>query len=476
MRSSRILPKISGTLNNCALHACVPEIILAARYFAMEEVDKLNEANADLSKLEIFRKNYERLKQEFAQFYSIDINELTWRKFYNLLTISVNYNHFAAQIIMGPVLRKFMESNIATLNLSPFMKQETEIRNDGRYPLLHAKFLDQFVCSPLGIEITEYSKQDKSERIYQMEKYNNGSGVFVINIYNDDLHWERVPKDKIDSVVNDRDNLSADAKGIANAISEISESDSKSRTEKGLQKLQVAVRAKFSNLLLGNGNVVAPLTIPQQDFIATLKPQMKTHVRKLLNEFNKENGAFTVSEAKKIPATMDAINNAETDPAQESDEDFARRLQEAEIRLALQEADKSNMKMEESVPVMDTADEISSPLDYASPDETDESFAQRLGQQLNSVEENNKINAQVTNKTPQEFYAEHRSNILKLAQTGFFHINAKHKIQPTAAAIHNAEKLPGESDDSFAIRLQAAQLEYDKSQSAHDDLKINQLN
>ena len=244
MRIRRIPPKISGILNNCALHACVPELVEAIKYFAMKEeaalttwgfvkkrmkrlfniYDAHNWNRNKLVKLDKYQANYQNLKQTFATFYKIDDNQLTWRKFYDLLTRSVNYNQTAPQVIMGPVLRTFIQKPGARQTLSSSEKsviqRETVISNDGRYLAMYADMLNKYVGEPLGLEICENTRQESEsmEQGYVQNRFNAGNGVFAVDIYNDDSHWERTPKNNIDNVVNDREKLSNDAQNINDAL------------------------------------------------------------------------------------------------------------------------------------------------------------------------------------------------------------------------------------------------------------------
>lgn len=88
-------PKISATLNNCALHSMTPEIKEQVAHFAG------NPNYDNHNNLE-----YNKLKDTFAQFYGLEKESFTWQKFNQILQ---SYNPYDTQIILGPVLREFMK-------------------------------------------------------------------------------------------------------------------------------------------------------------------------------------------------------------------------------------------------------------------------------------------------------------------------------------------------------------------------------
>ncbi|MFY7698384.1 MAG: hypothetical protein ACOVQX_06200 [Legionella sp.] len=91
-------PKLSATLNNCGLHALTPELKLEILKFSKDAIYS-NKFVAD----------YLLLKNQFAQYYGFDEKKFTWVDFGLILSC---YNAFDTQLILGPVLRKFMAVKI----------------------------------------------------------------------------------------------------------------------------------------------------------------------------------------------------------------------------------------------------------------------------------------------------------------------------------------------------------------------------
>ena len=89
------LPRISGVLNNCPLHVLTPEL-----YKQIELIANLAYQPTD---------GYELLKTTFAEFYHIEPSRFRWEDFKNCLEFQ---NPFDLQLVLGPVLRRFMAKNM----------------------------------------------------------------------------------------------------------------------------------------------------------------------------------------------------------------------------------------------------------------------------------------------------------------------------------------------------------------------------
>ena len=163
------LPRISGVLNNCALHVLTPEL--------RTQINLL--ADADSAMPREFMPTYELLKAEFAEFYQIQPDNFTWPAFDALLAM---HNDFDLQMILGPVLRNVMAKNMQhdreNANLTRlgddgsylngvtlrgdetdnelihlFIHYKTSIQPNGRYVSLSPDEMFKFVASHFGLAV-----------------------------------------------------------------------------------------------------------------------------------------------------------------------------------------------------------------------------------------------------------------------------------------------------------------------------------
>jgi len=149
-------PKLSAALNNCALHAFVPEIKNQIQAFT---------AAPDLHAPH--RAQYEVLKNTFADFYGFDKKNFSFAQFSKILN---QYNAYDSQIILGPVLREFMKSTVKNVddddnlialalasgkeNVEQYLQSCTEISPDtARYESLSPEEVALFIGKPLGINV-----------------------------------------------------------------------------------------------------------------------------------------------------------------------------------------------------------------------------------------------------------------------------------------------------------------------------------
>ena len=184
-------PKLSAVLNNCPLHAVTPE--LKDEIIKFSEIPNYNNNHND---------DYEILKSKFAAFYNIENENFTWGKFANILK---NYNAFDIEIIMGPVLRKFMADKmngnefvltVAMANeqeVDEYIKGMTEVNpQTGRYESLAPDEVFSYIGQYLGLSI-QYFKNGRGETS------NSENAIATIQMYHQGGldgaqaggHWER---------------------------------------------------------------------------------------------------------------------------------------------------------------------------------------------------------------------------------------------------------------------------------------------
>lgn len=147
-------PKLSAALNNCALHAFVPSIKAQVLAYSTDSTSE-----------NPHKKQYELLKDTFAEVYGFDKNKFSFAQFSALLK---KYNEHDSQIILGPVLRQFMKSsaknvdedNLLALavasdkeNVDSYISSLTDISpHAGRYESLSPQEVALFIGQPLGVQ------------------------------------------------------------------------------------------------------------------------------------------------------------------------------------------------------------------------------------------------------------------------------------------------------------------------------------
>lgn len=279
-------PRILGVLNNCAVNVAVLEITRAIASFAADE-------KQIIPALKSREAAYLKLKALFAEYHGIP--NLTWKEFHCILTTGVNDNQTAAQLMLGPVLREFMKFNGAREEIG-------ELQNagpyKGRYQSLDMGDVQTYLYGPLGVKLNEFRRTEEKGAVLNDEGYQVippeaqiavDEPFAVIDVYNEGNiragtgrqanHWERVPENKIGSVVNDDADLPPHSP-IRRAHEEITGSDSKAGAEYGLSLLKDAV--KSIHRAVNN-----PAPIPQRPEPAERKREIAA--QPTINDIAKEN-------------------------------------------------------------------------------------------------------------------------------------------------------------------------------------------
>lgn len=205
MSTPRTLPKISGILNNCAVHCVVPEIMDQINEFANEAKQEFQAPGA-----------YETLKKLFGEYYALQ--DLTWKKLRELLTSGVNNNSLAQQLILGPVLREFMHVQSPRTGYN-----KLEMTDDARYPLLDAKQLSDHLCRPLDIPMVCHEAQPLALSGYVVVNHEFKSHRDTVHVYNEGhAHWERYSAADMRQAMDHAITLDRDCKAISHAYDIIS--------------------------------------------------------------------------------------------------------------------------------------------------------------------------------------------------------------------------------------------------------------
>jgi hypothetical protein len=150
-------PKISAALNNCGLHIFVPEIKA-----------KIGSLAAGGMAYSLYKEQYETLKDTFAEFYGFDKKSFSFAKFSKLLN---KYNAHESQIVLGPVLRAYMQSTAKIADqeqlmllaigldkphesVAQYIQSQTQISKDSaRYDSLSPEEAAILIGKPLGINV-----------------------------------------------------------------------------------------------------------------------------------------------------------------------------------------------------------------------------------------------------------------------------------------------------------------------------------
>lgn len=230
--SSRPFPRLSATLNNCALHGIVPALLERINVYAVSE-EKVPEP---------IPAEYTLLKDLFAEYYDLNPKKLTWRKLQQMLVKDVKNNPLAQQLMLGPVLRAFMvEKGDAHSRLGE--------EKSARYEEVTGKRLYNYLCKWLGFNLVvhEYVARGAEgllqcdEHGYALEKFESGernqeARPTTIHLYNEGGgHWELAPNcgDAKDDIAK----LREDARDVAEAHERLSSG----HTGEGLELLKKSI-------------------------------------------------------------------------------------------------------------------------------------------------------------------------------------------------------------------------------------------
>jgi len=231
MPTIKLLPRISGQLNNCGVNAGIPELLAKFSEFAAGEVS--NEQK------QVIPENYQQLKDSFETYYNLQ--NLTWKKLIDLLTGSVNNNSLAQQLILGPVLREFMHQKAPNQGYNTFA--------GARYKYLGALELNTNLYNLLGISLISHEKHKLSNGTEIDVTENNSIApqnlASAIHIYNKGAgHWERYPAAEIAQAVDGRITLQQDCPDIHGVHQNFTDGF----TSAGLDMLKATVASLHTNV------------------------------------------------------------------------------------------------------------------------------------------------------------------------------------------------------------------------------------
>ena len=283
-------PKTHGILNNCPVNVCLPEIMEVFDYLAAVDEDKTTPRQPNT---ELHRAEYERLKQTFEAFYGL--TNITWKKLSQVFT----QNQTEAQLIMGPVFRQFMGH---------------ELQNDGRYLALTMDQATDALLKPLGISVKEHTHQRGHVHIFDIKAPN---AITTVAVHNTPLanHWERVAPGQPAQLFDD---VKAMSQPMTVVYDTLSASGTKDQAVAALATLKTTVQQQLAQN-------TAPALAEQKP----VRPSVKNNVQAFIDQLHTANLTLT-GPVKGPKIAIDKIEGQKA-VAGESDEDFAKRLQVAEI-------------------------------------------------------------------------------------------------------------------------------------------------
>ena len=155
------LPRISGVLNNCPLHVLTPELYKQIELIANRKYQPTD--------------GYELLKTTFAEFYGIEPSCFSWKDFKNCLEFQ---NPFDLQLVLGPVLRRFMAKNMyENLARNPAENEVYNTKNsyessadDTEVETISSMSAEQFITYMTELH-TQTSDEAAMNRLYNFGRY-----------------------------------------------------------------------------------------------------------------------------------------------------------------------------------------------------------------------------------------------------------------------------------------------------------------
>lgn len=307
-RQSTKQPKISPQLNNCAVYLIVPELMKSFQYLADQE-DGVESKDQAARQLGAHRADYELLKRQFEAFYKV---QLTWKQLLELLKNKTKNNATIQQYILGPVLRQFILEKSKNPALAMI---QSDGPSKGRYVMLDDDKASDYLYKPLGITVI-HQRQGEADVIASANATMKApSEMFIVTAHHVNTnHFERAAPEEQDRSA--EDTKSTDCAAVAHVYQQLSENDDKALVEKLVnEQLKSAVKAL---LVVSDLKPVShSVTAPKQELYVSMK-------HTLIQKF--QTGEFD----QKVHIDVKNIDEAKAEQG-ESDEDFAKRLQEAEF-------------------------------------------------------------------------------------------------------------------------------------------------
>ena len=311
-------PKTSGFLNNCGVNAAL-HIILAN----IEEIAKNPESKRIPA---IVKEEHNKLLTAFNKCYQVDATPAEFIAYINSLN-----NHYAQQVVMGPVLRDYMKLQGAAEEL-------TTIQGNGRYKMLDLEKVSNYLCKPLGISII---KNDPTQGIYEFSAPNpiktiEGKKVQVQYKHNNAHFQAATPDLKNEQLIDDYEQLYARNPALHNAVNLMG--GDKETTKTGLDGICQVVKKDFqlmrSEQLKESEEIFVDSSISEQEktnYIDLMKDYKKQY-----QDFSGKLGFFAEPLVAQEPVKMykyeEEVSFASKEEQEAYDEKLAIQLQKKEFQ------------------------------------------------------------------------------------------------------------------------------------------------
>tara|TARA_Y100000588_G_C14215874_1_gene908798 strand:+ start:380 stop:1411 length:1032 start_codon:yes stop_codon:yes gene_type:complete len=334
-------PNISGILNNCALDCAIPSVMRFVETAAQKE---LAGELANISMIHALSQ-YEQLKKMFAEYYNLPLERFGWQAFHQAIQATPSF--LEQQLIFTPVIRQFVAHQMQRQGKEQHeIDKLTTIQDNGRYFPLYDKEASDFFYKPLAINTTFHYQED----FIPDESFSVDNPLDEIDIYHQNAHFELAQENH--GLVNPF--VATLSPKFATAFEQFNSLDN---TTNQLEILQAEINSRFLTALESDSS----LTFHEIDDTpsSAQEPELSAHQLSVIESLvdaqthhttTQSNQAFKALYRENLNQLIakyndgffddvdDKIDVRHMDDAKanqdESDEDFAKRLQEAALRGA----------------------------------------------------------------------------------------------------------------------------------------------
>lgn len=332
-------PKISGIVHNCALNVALPTLLADIKHFAELEA-KSGMRQVDDS----VYKNHQILRKQFEKAHGLK-TDLTWVAFQRLIE-SYHNNFFLLQQMFALPLRLFIKEKGAT-------KSDYELQENGRFNDLSPHVLKEQYYQPFKINVYVYDTKSIDMAIAAGEEIPpdallcdpENSGRVDLNIYSDpNLPCHATHFELVDLRIVDKEQFFEqefmEREALPTLIAGLQCSNFDCSKQLTLRQFSLIAKDLQKNALaqeeeLETSSSQAVGEDPQDPYEKNTSYQQ--YVKNLLGMYN--NGFFNLNQDKSIDLDNIGEVKVKTDDKGnviETNKEFAKRLQEAEIRRSFQ--------------------------------------------------------------------------------------------------------------------------------------------
>lgn len=321
-------PKISGIVNNCALNVALPTLLLDIKHYA-----EIEEKGGELPTDDSVYKNHIILRKQFEKANHFK-KALTWTSFQKLIETYHN-NFFLLQLAFAQPLRLFIKNKGVP-------RVDCDLQDNGRFKNLQPHELKAFYYQPFGLNVCVFDTRAMNQMGDGSLPPDNlfcepkESGRVELPVYSDPnlpldaTHFELVDvrdvnrQQLLQQEIDERQatpRLIADLECDAIGTSKEKTLDQFELISQDLQNKSQAQELQQLDSDSNKGDEPAP----QESIDKNVAYQQ--YVKNLLSMFHKK----VFDKVKDTSIDLDNIGDVQANEG-ETDEEFAARLQEAEIR------------------------------------------------------------------------------------------------------------------------------------------------